>query len=73
MLDSYSPDQLSAFLAGVTGVTAVTTGLVAVLTLRSLQNDSREPVATGRLRGTAASRSVKHNDELVVQNVGQTP
>jgi hypothetical protein len=40
VLDQYSPDQLNAFWAAVTGVSAVVTGVVAILTLRSLKRDS---------------------------------
>lgn len=72
MLDQYTPDQLNAFWAGVTGIAAVATGVVASLTLRSLQRDSID-----RTRPVIAIDVVpivlSHGTcELVVENVGQS-
>lgn len=70
MLDSYSPDQLGAFWAGVAGVMAVVTGLVAIVTLWSLRKDSRDrsrPVLSAELLPVVLS---KGTSEFIVQNVG---
>lgn len=72
MLDQYSPDQLNAFWAGVTGVSALVTGAVAILTLRSIKQDSIDrtrPVIAIEVLPVVLSHGTC---ELVVQNVGQS-
>lgn len=72
MLDQYSPDQLNAFWAGITGVTALVTGAVAILTLRSLRRDSTDrtrPVISIEVLPVVLSHGTC---ELVVHNVGQS-
>jgi hypothetical protein len=71
-LSHFSPSQLSAFWAGVTGVTAVVTGVVAIATLLALKRDSRDrsrPVVVADLLPIVLSRGTA---EFVVQNVGQS-
>jgi hypothetical protein len=71
-LDSYTPAQISAFWAGVTGITAVGTGIVAVVSLLSLRRDSRDrsrPVLSAELLPLTLSQGTC---ELVVQNVGRS-
>lgn len=71
-LSTYSPDQLAAFWAGVTGVTAIIAGAVAIATLRAIKQDSRDrsrPVVIADLLPVVLSRGTS---ELVVQNVGQS-
>lgn len=56
---------------GVTGITAVVTGLVAIATLRALRRDSRDrsrPVVVAELLPIVLSHGTS---ELVIQNVGQ--
>jgi hypothetical protein len=70
LTDNFSPDQLSAFWAGVTGVSAVITGAVAIISLRALRQDSRDrtrPVVVADLLPVVLSRTVS---ELVIENVG---
>ncbi len=72
VLDQYTPDQLNAFWAGVMGVAAVITGFVAILTLRSLKQDSLDrtrPVIAIEVLPVVLTHGTC---ELVVQNVGQS-
>jgi hypothetical protein len=70
MLLAYSSSQYIAFWSGVTGVTAATTGTIAIATFRSLRRDSRDrtrPVLSAELLPVVLARGTS---ELVVQNIG---
>lgn len=67
-----TPEQIGAFWAAVTGVTAVVTGVVAILSLRSLKQDSIDrtrPVISAELLPVVLS---KGTTEIVVANVGRS-
>lgn len=69
-LSTFTPDQISAFWAGVTGVTAVVTGVVAIATLIALRQDSRDRsrrVVAADLLPVVLSHGTS---ELVIRNVG---
>jgi len=69
-LNSYTPDQLTAFWTAVTGVCALVTSVVAIATLRALRVDSRDrtrPVVGVELLPIVLSRGTC---ELVIQNIG---
>ena len=69
-LDSYTPEQLTAFWTAVTGVCAVVTSIVAIASLRALRVDSRDrtrPVVGAELLPIVLSRGTC---ELAIQNIG---
>jgi hypothetical protein len=66
----YSPAEISAFWSGVAALTAVVTGIVAIVTLLALRRDSRDrarPVISADLLPVVLSDGTS---ELVIQNVG---
>lgn len=67
---AYSPEQITAFWSGVAAIATVAAALVAIVTLRSIQSDSRDrarPVISAELLPLALSHGTC---ELVIQNVG---
>lgn len=69
-LNSYTPEQLTAFWTAVTGLCAVITSIVAISSLRALRGDSRDrtrPVVGAELLPIVLSRGTC---ELVIQNIG---
>ncbi len=69
-MEQYSPEQLSAFWSGVSGVATAIAAAVAVFTLNALRQDSTDrsrPVMTASLQRTPLT---KGSTELVVRNEG---
>jgi hypothetical protein len=72
MLDNFTPDQISAFWDGVSGVATASAAVVAILSLLALRRDSADrsrPQMSADLRPVALSRGTS---ELVIENVGQS-
>lgn len=69
---AYSPEQIGAFWSGVTAVTAAGTGIVAIVSLLSIRQDSRDrsrPVISAELLPLTLSHGTC---ELIIANVGRS-
>lgn len=67
---AYSPEQITALWSGVAATATVAAAVVAIVTLRSIQSDSRDrarPVISAELLPLALSHGTC---ELAIQNVG---
>jgi hypothetical protein len=71
-LNSYSPEQVSAFWAGVTAIAALITGVIAVVTLLAIRQDSRDRTRPVIVADLLPELFTPSTSELVVQNVGQS-